>query len=304
MVFDNNLIRKIKELKTAKNAVVFAHNYQKPEIHNISDFIGDSFYLAQKARELKLKRVVFCGVTFMAEMVKILSPKTRVFIPSKQAVCPMAASITKEILADLKAKHKNAKVLGYVNTTADTKTLCDVCCTSSNAVQIANKMPTDEIIFIPDQNLAEYVQSLSKKKIISSNGFCYVHSKIDEEKVLEAKKNYPSACLIVHPECRFEVIKHADMVLSTSGMISYAKKSTANVFIVATEIGMVELLQKEVPDKKFFGVGGECIQQKKINLENLFKCLSDETNEILLSKEVIEKARVPLAKMLEYGRND
>jgi quinolinate synthase len=301
---EKGLIQQICELKKEKNTLVFAHNYQRPEIYEVSDIIGDSFALAAKARELKAERVVFCGVTFMAEMVKILSPQTRVFIPSMQAICPMAAMITKEKLNELKKKLPSAKVVCYVNTTADTKTLCDVCCTSANAVKVVDRVDSDEVIFVPDQNLAAYVQSKTSKKIIPTDGWCYVHSKITEDKVLEAKKNYPEAPLIVHPECRPEVVKHADTVLSTAGMISYAKESEADTFIVATEIGMIELLKQEVPGKNFFSIGGECIQQKKINLENLYECLRDESGEIFLEPEVIEKARAPLEKMLEYGRND
>lgn len=298
------IVQQILDLKKAKNTLIFAHNYQRPEIHDVADFYGDSFVLAEKARELRPERVVLCGVTFMAEMVKILSPESRVFIPSLQALCPMAAMVTKEKLLALKAEHKDAQILCYVNTSADIKTLCDVCCTSANAVKIVERMPGQEIIFVPDQNLGAYVQSKTKKKIINIDGWCYVHSKITEDKVLEAKKNYPDACVIVHPECRPEVIKHADAVLSTSGMISFARKNDANTFIVATEIGMIELLQREIPDKKFFSIGGECIQQKKINLENLLECLKTETGEIILPAEVIEKAYLPLEKMLEYGRND
>ena len=301
---EQGFFQQIRDLKKDKNTLVFAHNYQRPEIYEVADIVGDSFALAEKARDLQAKRVVFCGVTFMAEMVKILSPQTRVFIPSVQAVCPMAAMITKERLNELKKEHPSAKVVCYVNTTAETKTLCDVCCTSANAVKVVDLVPSDEVIFVPDQNLAAYVQSKTAKKIIPIDGWCYVHSKITEDKVLEAKKNYPDACVIVHPECRPEVIKHADKVLSTSGMIGYSRESKADTFIVATEIGMIELLKQEVPGKKFFSIGGECIQQKKITLENLYECLRDETGEIFLSEDVIEKARAPLKKMLEYGRND
>lgn len=298
------IVQRILDLKKAKNTLVFAHNYQRPEIHDVADFSGDSFALAEKARELHPERVILCGVTFMAEMVKILSPESRVFIPSLQALCPMAAMATKEKLSALKAEHKNAQILCYVNTSAHIKTLCDACCTSANAVRIAERMPCEEIIFIPDQNLGAYIQSKTKKKIINIDGWCYVHSKITEDKVLEAKKNYPDACVIVHPECRPEVIRHADAVLSTSGMVNFARKNEADTFIVATEMGMVELLRREIPDKKFFSIGGECIQQKKINLENLLECLKAETGEIILPSEVIEKAYLPLQKMLEYGRND
>ncbi|MBU1992889.1 MAG: quinolinate synthase NadA [Patescibacteria group bacterium] len=301
---DKEIIQRILDLKKAKNVTIFAHNYQRPEIYDVADELGDSFDLAQRARELQPERIIFCGVTFMAEMVKILSPESRVFIPSMQAVCPMAAMITREKLLDLKEKHPGAAVMCYVNTTADTKTLCDICCTSANAVDIANKLPADEIIFVPDQNLAAYVQSNTKKKIIAPEGWCYVHAKITEEKILEAKKNYPDAKAIVHPECKPEVLKRADAVLSTTGMIKYVKESDVDTIIVATEIGMLELLRRHAPNKKFFSIGGECIQQKKITLENLLECLEKDINEIVLPDDVMAKALAPLEKMLEYGRND
>lgn len=298
------LIQRILDLKKVKNTVIFAHNYQRPEIFDIADFVGDSFYLAQKGQMVKAEQIVFCGVTFMGEMVKILNPKTRVFMPTMQASCPMAAMITKAKLMDVKKEHPKATVLAYVNTSAEIKAEVDVCCTSANAVRIVSKLPTDEIIFVPDQNLAAYVRSQTSKKIIASDGFCYVHAKITPEHILEAKKEYPDAYVIAHPECLPEVIELSDVVLSTSGMINYARQSKADTFLVATEVGMIEILTREVKGKRFFGIGGTCVQQKKVNLENLLECLENYSNEILLSDEIIEKASKPLIEMLKYGRDD
>lgn len=299
----NILQKKILKLKREKNAVILAHNYQKPEIYKVADFIGDSFELAKKTQEIKnAKIIVFCGVTFMAEMAKILNPNKKVLIPTLAAECPMAASITPQKLIELKKKYPKAKVVSYVNTTAEIKALTDSCCTSANAIKIITNLPGKEFIFVPDQNLADYVQTRTSKKIISIKGFCYVHSRVSKEKLLEAKKKHPKAQILIHPECPKEVQDLADEILSTSGMIKYVKKSSAEEFIIGTEIGLLELLKQAAPKKKFYGIASECIQQKKINLKNLYEALKYEQFEILLDKNIMKKAKRSLDTMLKIGK--
>jgi len=298
----NDLINKILELKKQKNAVILVHNYQRPEIYKVADFIGDSFELAQKAKATNADIIVFCGVTFMAEMAKILNPTKKVLIPTEAAICPMAAMIDKNKLQQLKDENPKAKVVSYVNTTAETKALTDSCCTSSNAVKVVNNIDADEIIFVPDKNLADYVAGNTKKKIIPYEGYCYVHSKVTPERVKEAKKKHPSAILLIHPECQKEVQDYADEILSTSGMLRYVKKSGAKKFIVGTEVGLLELMKQQNPDKTFYCLASECIQQKKINLENLYLCLKNDQFEIELDKKLIDKAQKSLETMLKIGK--
>lgn len=299
-----NLIKKINQLKKKKKAVILVHNYQRPEIYQIADFIGDSLELAQAGKKNKAKIIVFCGVNFMAETAKILSPQKKVLLPSLDALCPMAAMVTVPQLRELKRKYPKAQTVAYVNTTAEIKAEVDICCTSANALLVINSLKAKEIIFVPDQHLAFYIQTQTQKEIIPWPGYCYVHAKITEAKILEAKKNHPEAYVLVHPECPLLVIKHADQVLSTSGMIHYVQKSPAQTFIIATEIGMVERLKMVAPQKKFFGIGGECLQQKKVTLEKVWAVLQNESNEITLSPEIIKKARRALERMLKIGRQD
>jgi len=295
----NELINKINKLKKEKHAIVLVHNYQRPEIYEIADFIGDSLELAKKASETKAKIIVFCGVDFMAESAKILNPDKIVLHPSKLSICPMAQMVTKENILEIKKKHPKAVVVSYVNTTAEVKAVSDICCTSANAVKVVNSLKENEIIFTPDKNLAAYVQTKTKKKIVPIEGYCYVHDKITPEEVKKAKENHSNAKVMVHPECRMDVIKLADAVCSTSQMIKYAKESPAKEFITVTECGMVNRLKKEMPDKKFYPLGGTCLQMKKITLEKVYDCLKNENNEIKIEKRIINKAKKALERMLE-----
>lgn len=300
----NDLQSKILALKKEKNAVIFAHNYQRPEVQKVADFIGDSFNLAQRGLETSADIIVFCGVSFMAETAKILTPRKKVLLPSLGAVCPMAAMIDVTSVMELKKAHPKAAVVGYVNTTADVKALCDICCTSANAIKIVNSLPQDEIIMVPDKNLADYVQLHTKKRIISAEGFCYVHSKILPSAVAQAKKEHPGAEILLHPECPPETLQLADKVLSTAGMLNHALESDCKEFIIGTEEGMLEVLFTHAPDKGFYGVGGQCIQQKKINLERVYECLRDEKNEIIVDPVIASCALKAISKMLKAGRND
>ena len=295
------LIKEINELKKQKNAVILVHNYQRPEIYEVADFMGDSLELARKAETTDAKIIAFCGVDFMAESAKILNPDKMVLHPEKLSVCPMAQMVTKEQILEMKKNYPKAIVVSYVNTTAEVKAVSDICCTSANAVKVVNSLEEDEVIFTPDKHLAAYVQTKTKKKIIPVEGYCYVHAKITEEEVKKAKENYPDAKVMVHPECKIEVIKLADVVASTSQMIKYLKESSAKEFIAVTECGMVHRLKREMPDKKFYAVGGTCIQMKEITLDKVYDCLKNETNHVEIDKEIMDKARKSLKRMIEIS---
>ena len=292
-------IKKIKKLKKDKNAILLVHNYQRPEIYEVADFMGDSLELAREASKTNADIIVFCGVDFMAESAKILNPEKLVLLPTLEARCPMAAQIDISTLKKMQEEHPEAATVGYVNTTAETKAHCDICCTSANAVKVVKTLPNKEIIFLPDENLANYVAwKVPEKKIIPWPGFCYVHSKIMVKQVEEARKNHPKAKLIVHPECPIEVCKVADVVTSTTGMSDYVGKDDGEEYIIATEQGMVNRLARDYPDKKFYPVGGICIQMKKNNLENILNSLEKEMNVVEVDEKITKKAKQALDRML------
>ncbi len=295
------LIKKINELKKQKNAVILVHNYQRPEIYDIADFLGDSLGLSKEASKTNADIIVYCGVTFMAETAKILSPSKKVLIPDKNAICPMACMATALGIKEMRKKHPKAAVVSYVNSTADVKAESDICCTSANAVKIVNYLEEDEVIFVPDINLGKYVQTKTDKKIILWDGNCYVHSNIIPDELVLAKKNNPDAVVYAHPECSPDVLQYADEILSTSGMIDRARASSAKEFIIVTECGMVELLSQKCPGKKFYSVGGVCFQQKKITLEKVYDCLKNETNEVNVDEEIMVKSRKALERMINVG---
>ena len=294
----NELIDKINNLKKEKNAVILVHNYQRPEIYQVGDFLGDSLDLSKTAAKTKAKIIVFCGVDFMAETAKILNPKKIVLHPSPFSICPMAQMVATEKIIEMKKKYPKAAVVSYVNTTAEVKAISDICCTSANCINVVNSLKEKEIIFTPDKNLGNYVQTKTDKKIINVEGYCYVHDKIRAEDVKKAKELHLNAKIMVHPECRMDVIKLADVICSTSQMIKYAKETDAREFIAVTECGMVNRLKKEAPDKIFYSVGGTCIQMKKNTLEKVYDCLKDETNKIEIDKEIMGKARKALERMI------
>jgi quinolinate synthase len=297
-----NYVKKIYKLKDKKNAVILVHNYQSGEIQDIGDYLGDSLGLSQQAKSTKAEIIVFCGVKFMAETAKILSPEKKVLMPRKEAGCPMANMVTPEDVLALRKKHPNAKVVSYVNTNADVKAVSDVCCTSANAVEVVKNIDSDEIIFVPDKNLGSYVKRFTDKKIILWDGYCYVHNNISKEDVLFAKKKYPEALLLVHPECSPTVIDIADEVLSTSGMLKFAKKSRAKKFLIGTEEGILYRLKKENPEKVFYNVGTPrvCSDMKLTHLEDVYLALKEEKNEITLSKDIISASQKALEEMLKY----
>jgi quinolinate synthase len=296
------IIDKILELKAKKNAVILVHNYQRGEIQDIADYIGDSLGLSRKAAELSCKIIVFCGVKFMAESAKILSPEKMVLLPRKEAGCPMADMVKVEELRALKRLHPNATVICYVNTNADVKAECDVCCTSANAVKVIKNIKSQEIIFVPDRNLASFVQRFTDKRIIPWDGYCYVHETIRFEDVQRAKEIHKDAVIIVHPECKSEVIDIADEVLSTSGMVRFAKSSDAKKIIVGTEEGLLYRLKKENPDKIFYTAGPArmCKNMKITTLEDVYFALKEEKYRIEIPKAIMEGAKNSLNKMIRY----
>ena len=298
------LVKKIKKLQKERHAVILAHNYQLPEVQDIADFVGDSLGLSVQASKTDADVIVFCGVHFMAETAKILSPEKRVLLPDKDSACPMADMINADQLRKLKAAHPGAKVLCYVNTSAEVKAECDMCCTSSNAVKIVREAfaKDEEIIFVPDKYLAHYVASQAGRDFITWKGFCPTHARILPEAIVEQKRLHPQAKVIVHPENRPEVIALADAVLSTGGMSTFAHKDSAEEFIVGTEIGILHRLQKENPGKKFYRVSdvAVCPNMKRTTLEKVLWSLEEMTFEIEVPEETAARARDSIKKMLAY----
>ena len=297
-----NIVEEILRLKKEKNAIILVHNYQRPEIQDIADFLGDSLGLSREAAKTDARIIVFCGVRFMAETAKILSPEKIVLLPRKDAGCPMADMITAENLRILKEKYPDAKVVSYVNTNADVKAESDICCTSANAVEVVRNVKGERIIFTPDKNLAAYCQRFTNKEIIPWNGYCYVHEKIRKEEVRLAKEKFPDALLLVHPECNPSVIDLADEVLSTSGMLNFAKKTDKKIFLIGTEEGLIYRLKKENPGKEFYAAGTAkmCRNMKLTALNDVYFSLKEERYAIELPEGINESAQKALEAMLEY----
>ncbi len=299
MADNEELVRKIKELKKEKNAVILVHNYITSDIYEIADYIGDSLDLSRKSANTDADIIVFCGVDFMAECAKILSPGKIVLHPKRESTCPMAAMANASSLREKKRKYPNAVVVCYVNTSTDVKAESDICCTSANAVEVVNSLKEKEVLFVPDRNLCAYVQSKTDKKLIPWDGYCYVHDVITVEDIKKAKESHSAAHVMVHPECSPDVIRMADAVCSTGQMIDYAKKSSACDFIVATEEGMCARLKREFPEKKFYPVGGICTQMKEIRLYDVYMALKMNQFEITLDEPVRKRAKKALDRMLE-----
>ncbi|MDP2642591.1 MAG: quinolinate synthase NadA [Candidatus Peregrinibacteria bacterium] len=298
------IIDEIKKLKKAKNAVILVHNYQRPEIYEVADFIGDSLKLCIEARNTNADIIVFCGVSFMAESAYILNPGKKVLVPSYDAGCAMADMLKPSDLIELKKKHPKAKVVTYINSSAEIKALSDAVCTSSSAVDVVKGLDGNEIIFVPDKNLAKYVEKQApEKKIIAFDGYCPIHDFLTAESLYEAKKEYGNAKIIAHPESKDEILECADYISSTSEMINLAKKDPAKDFLVLTECGMVERLKKEVPDKNFHGVCNFCFDMKKNTIESVLKCLKEEKFEVKVPKDVTERALKAFDKMFELTKN-
>jgi quinolinate synthase len=302
----SSLSDEIMALKKEKNAVLLVHNYQRPEIQGVADFLGDSLGLSIQASKTSADVIVFCGVDFMAESAKILSPGKIVIHPEPDAMCPMAAMIDAEGLRMMKKEYPDAVVVGYVNTSAEVKTELDYCCTSANAVRVVKSLKEKKIIFVPDTNLGLYVKRFTPdKEIVLWPGFCPTHQNITKDDLLALKVLHPDAEIIVHPECTPDVIDIADHVASTEGMVKRVVESAKREFIMGTEKDMCYRLKKENPGKDFFATGKAlCPNMKKITIEKVVASLRTLQPRVELSKETIEKASLPLKRMMEAGRGN
>ena len=296
-------IYEINKLKKKKNAVILAHNYQTPEIyHGISDFSADSLALAIEASKTKADLIVMCGVHFMAETAKLMSPDKKVLLPDMRAGCSLSSSITGDDVRKLKKMYPGVPVVSYVNTSADVKSETDVCCTSANAVKIVNSLGVKKVIFLPDDYLAKYVASQTNVEIISWKGTCEVHEKFTDSEINEIRKNNPDIKVIAHPECPPDVIKASDFAGSTSGMIKYVKDNQPKKVMMVTECSMSDNIQIDNPNVEFIRPCNLCPHMKRITLPKILDCLKNETNEIIMSKEIIEKARESVERMAKIGR--
>jgi len=300
---EQKLIDLILELKKQRNAVILVHNYQRPEMFKIADYIGDSLGLSVKAAETKADVILFCGVKFMAETAKVLSPGKTVLLPNLDAGCSLADMATVEKLKEVKNQYPDAAVVSYVNTTADVKAISDICCTSANAVEVVNSLPNKRVIFLPDKNLGRYVQEHTDKEIILWDGYCFVHDKLDAGTLMEFKQRYPDAKVIAHPECKDELLKLSDHICGTGGMAKFAKSDGSKNFIVVTECGMTDKLRQDVPEKNFLSFCNVCPYMKSTTLQLVARALITNQNEITLPEDIIRDARKAIDRMLAVSKN-
>jgi len=297
------LIYKINKLKKEKNAIILAHNYQTPEIyHGIADFAADSLALAVEASKTKADIIVMCGVHFMAETAKLMSPHKKVLLPDMSAGCSLSSSITGKDVRSLKKKYPGVPVVSYVNTSADVKAETDVCCTSANAVKVVESLKVKKVIFLPDEYLAKYVASNTKVEIISWKGTCIVHEQFTAKEINEVKEQNPGIIVIAHPECPPDVINAADFAGSTSGMSEYVKKNQPKKVMMVTECSMSDNVQVENPNVQFIKPCNLCPYMKKITLPKILDCLEKENNEILIPDNLLEKAKLSVERMTSIGR--
>lgn len=319
------ITEEILRLKEERRAIILSHNYQRDEVQEIADFVGDSLELSRQAAEVECDVIVFCGVNFMAESASILSPDKTVLLPEIEANCPMADMVRVSgqrrvwktfpgyeeqptfvfshdyTLLDIKQEYPGVPIVTYVNTTADVKAESDICCTSANVVKVINSLPDKKVICIPDRNLSAWAAKNTDKEIISWDGFCHVHDRVTAEDVERARKAHPNAVLMAHPECRLEVLEKADHVTSTSGMLRFARQSDAKEFIVGTEIGLMYRLRKENPDKIFYPLRKDmiCPNMKKTTLESVLRALKEMTHVIKVPEDIRVRAKKALDRMLE-----
>jgi len=297
------ITEEINRLKKQRKAIILAHNYQPPEIQDIADFVGDSLGLSMEASRTRATVIVFCGVHFMAETAKILSPEKTVLLPVKDAGCPMAEMITPPRLRSLQARHPHAVTVCYVNSSAAVKALCDYCCTSANAAKMIQYVlrRNQEIIFVPDQYLAQNISRQIGRKFVLGKGFCPIHAALSAQDIKKARKLHPDAVVLAHPECKSSVTRLADIVTSTEGMTRFIKTSPAKEFIILTETGIIHRMKKENPDKHFYPVKNQmiCPDMKKISLQNVLSSLENLSYEITVPTEVMRKARRAIERMLK-----
>ncbi len=296
---------KIERLKKEKNAIILAHYYQKDEIQEVADFVGDSLALSIEASKTDADIIVFCGVKFMAETAKILSPNKKVLLPVFGAGCPLADMATQENVLKMKNEIGKASIVSYVNTNVDVKMISDICCTSANAINVVKSLDSEKILFVPDKHLGAYVkQNVKDKEIYLFDGYCSVHDSFTKKDIQDLLKLHPNAKVCVHPESPLEVIELADFVGSTAGIINYCKQSNAKEFIIATEKGIVFELKRQAPDKTFYTLGTKavCANMKKTMLKDVVNALENEVHEITLSNDQIQKAKKPIERMIQIKR--
>lgn len=301
MVEDIKAVTRIDALKRERNAVILAHNYQLGEVQDIADFVGDSLELARLSQEVDAEVIVFCGVHFMAESASILSPEKTVLLPVLEAGCPMADMVTADALREKKKQHPGAPVVCYVNSSADVKAECDICCTSSNAVKVVSQLDADEILFVPDQNLGSYAQKMTGKNLVLWNGYCVTHHRVTGEDVKKALAVHADATVIVHPECRPEVVEMADYVDSTSGIMRLCKELDSREFLIGTEMGLLHRLKKDSPDKTFYllSPGMVCPNMKMTRVSDIERALLEMRNVIKVDEDIAVKAKQALDRMVE-----
>lgn len=300
------IVDKINQLKKEKNAVILAHYYQRPEIQDIADYVGDSLELSRKAQQTDADIIVFCGVRFMAETAKILNPDKKVLHPNPESGCPMADMATVEGVLKLKEQHPDAVVVSYINTNADVKTISDIIVTSRNAVKVVKSLKENKIIFVPDQFLGGFVaRQVPEKEFILWKGFCPPHFNLSKETLLELKKKHPEAKIAVHPECNTDAVEIADFVGSTSQIVEFATTCDSDTVIIGTEVGIEYTLKKKNPNKKYvfpqaadYCGAVHCCDMKKNTLEKVLQVLEEEINEVVLDEDTINRAKIPLEKML------
>ena len=307
----NETIENIIKLKANKNAIILGHFYQSPEIQDISDFVGDSLNLSQEATKVKADIIVFAGVNFMAETAKILSPHKKVLIPDINAGCSLADSCPADKFKEFLSKYPNHTVITYVNSSAEIKAMSDIICTSTNAVQIVNSLPKDEkIIFAPDKNLGNYVNSITGRNMVLWNGACHVHQQFSLEKILELKNQYPDAKIIAHPECEKPILIISDFIGSTAALLNYTSTNDYKNYIVVTESGILHQMNKQSPDKNFIPAPpidstcgcNDCNFMKLNTLDKIYMCLLNETPEVTIDEELRIKAEKPILRMLEISK--
>lgn len=299
------VITRIHELKKEKDAVILAHYYTDGEIQALADYVGDSYYLSKVATEVPQETILFCGVSFMGESAKLLNPRKTVIMPDSYADCPMAHMADIDKIIEVRKLYDDVAVVVYINSTAEIKAHSDVCVTSANALKIVKKLPNKNIYFIPDGNLGRYVANMvPEKNFIINDGFCHVHTSISRDSVEKAKAAHPHALILAHPECTWDVLEIADYIGSTSGIIDYATMSSAESFIICTEMGVLYELELKNPNKKFYSVGHRqfCPNMKRITVQKILEQLEHMNNEVELRPELYTKANLPLERMLELAK--
>ena len=299
------IIDKIKNLKEKKNAIILAHSYQNIEIDTVADFVGDSLYLSQQAQKTNADIIIFAGVYFMAQTAKIISPEKKVILPNINAGCLMADMIDHKQMINFKNSHPNIPIVCYINSTAEVKAECDICCTSSNALEIVKSLNSGKVLFLPDANLEKCVENkLNNVEVITYNGNCPVHNNINIDDIQNARKQHPNAQILIHPECKPEVSSLGDYVGSTSGIINYVKNSQASQFVIVTEKGVYDRLKRDYPDKEFFLIRNNmiCDSMKLTSLEEILDALENETNEIHLDEKIRKASFNCIERMLKVSK--